>query len=113
MTQPSPQQLDEYLSRITNPAAIEALSQGTGISGKEIAATLSVFAAEARFGYRMIAPRLQQGSRILEVGSGLGLLSGYLKSLGARPDSVWTAWGFEIGALRSPWRALLCCERCR
>jgi SAM-dependent methyltransferase len=82
MSQSSPQQLDEYLSRITNYTVIEAVSRGTGISGKEIAATLSAFAAEARFGYSMIAPRLRHGSRILEVGSGLGLLSGYLKSLG-------------------------------
>ena len=35
------------------------------------------------------------------------------RELGARPDSVWTARGFETGALRSPWRALLCCGRCR
>jgi predicted ATPase len=39
--------------------------------------------------------------------------SGALFLLGARPDSVWTARGFETGDLRSPWRALLCCGRCR
>ena len=34
------------------------------------------------------------------------VLAAHLVELGARPDSVWTACGFEIGALRSPWRAL-------
>ena len=37
--------------------------------------------------------------------------AGRVMALG-RPDSVWTARGFETGALRSPKRALLCCGRC-
>jgi hypothetical protein len=32
---------------------------------------------EARFGYRLVLPHLRNGDKILEIGSGLGMLSGF------------------------------------
>lgn len=51
-------------------------------SADEAAGFLETLKAEARLGLRLIKDSLVSGQRVLEVGSGMGLLAGYLNSRG-------------------------------
>ena len=77
-----PHPLEKYLAQFVGSSLIEELSRRTEIPRDRIGDTLRLYIAEARFGYGMISPRLPLDGRILEVGSGLGILSGYLKLQG-------------------------------
>ena len=43
---------------------------------------LKTVQSEAKMGFKIISPYIKEGNSIFEIGSGLGLLSGYLNSKG-------------------------------
>ena len=75
----TPRSLDEHLSSTTSRGVIDAIVRRTGVDGERIAKILSTYAAEARYGYDLISPLLRRNERILEVGSGLCMLSSFLR----------------------------------
>lgn len=52
------------------------------LDAQQAAAFLDTLQAEAKLGFHLIGEHLGPGVRVLEVGSGMGLLAGYLRSCG-------------------------------
>jgi SAM-dependent methyltransferase len=83
MSEPvAPCTVDEHLASLTSERVVKRIIERTGGDPQRIVATLNTYAAECRYGSRLIAMRLPASGRILEVGAGLGMLSSYLRKLG-------------------------------
>lgn len=74
--------IDEHLARLTSDRIVQKAMQRTGASRERITTILSIYAAESRYGFQLIAPQLPPRGRILEVGAGLGMLSSFLRMRG-------------------------------
>lgn len=71
--------MDEFIARVLSAPNVVAAAAG-GDSG--FRPLLDMYANEARVGLKLIAPLLYPGIRILEVGSGIGLLARFLHDQG-------------------------------
>ena len=79
----SPRTVDEHLALLTCDRVVERIVDRTGGSREEIGRILDMYATEARYGYNLITPQLSNDhTTILEVGSGLCMLSSYLRMQG-------------------------------
>lgn len=79
---PSHHGLEAFLSKLPWENLQEAALPHFNGDRASAAAFLMTLQAEARYGLNLIQPQLGFKKRILEVGSGMGLLSGYLETLG-------------------------------
>ena len=84
--------LAKFVDRInTDDVALDAASL-SGLPYERLRLLLDVFSNEASVGHTLVQPLLRPGIRVLEVGTGVGILSSFLKSRGV--DIV----GIEPGA---------------
>lgn len=74
--------LDDFLRGISWQDLAAVAAPFFGGSSQQASGFLDTLRAEAHLGLRLIKPFLSPGARILEVGSGMGLLAGYLGSRG-------------------------------
>jgi SAM-dependent methyltransferase len=82
VTSPSPESLDAFLARIPWDDMVDPILPHFDQSRPRSEAFLKTLQAEARLGYRLIFPFLANRSRILEIGSGMGLLASFLHHQG-------------------------------
>lgn len=89
--------LDRYSAPLQQPYAREKLAARTGWPSNTAALYLDAVCGEARTGFRLLEwAGLQGGHRVLEVGAGGGLLTGYLQSCGIAVTAIEPAEsGFE------------------
>src|SRR5215813_3151266 len=74
--------IDEHVARLTSERVVTKVMGRIGGDRDRITATLNTYAAECRYGARLMTKRLPASGRILEVGAGLGMLSSYFRGLG-------------------------------
>jgi SAM-dependent methyltransferase len=73
---------DEFRATVLSPERIDTLVADAQVDTEWLESTLSVSLEESEYTLRWLAPWLDGGGRVLEVGSGLGLTSAYLASTG-------------------------------
>jgi SAM-dependent methyltransferase len=76
------EKLDAFIRRLDIERLVSIGSSHGQMSREACAALLETYLSEAAIGLRLIEPLLQQRLRILEVGSGIGLLTAFLTSEG-------------------------------
>ena len=76
------QQLQEFLAVIDVPALAADIAVGLGIGSVEAQKRLVRYMNETAFSLRVVEPYLRPDRRILEVGSGTGLFSLFLRGAG-------------------------------
>ena len=74
--------LEQLIARISTAAAVDEAAERTGIPLDEIRFLIDTYCGEARAGLHLIERDLRPGMRLLEVGSGSGLLAGLLAQEG-------------------------------
>lgn len=79
---------DRFGESVTRPDLVDRLATAAGVEHDWLAAVLATSLEESEFTLRWLAPWLADGSRVLEVGSGLGLTSAYLSSTGIDVCSI-------------------------
>lgn len=86
------ERLDEFLAALLPSVDIQQVANDTGLSPDGAARLLTIYANEAKVGLGLVVPILKPGLRLLEIGSGIGVLLQFLRSEGV--DIV----GIEPGA---------------
>ena len=79
---------DAFRTSVLSPVRIAALVADAEVDAEWLESTLSVSLEESEYTLRWLAPWLEDGGRVLEVGSGLGLTSAYLSSTGVEICSL-------------------------
>ena len=72
----------EFARGLATSELTQQLAQDSGLEVEEVRLSLTTAAHEAAHTLEFVGPLLQPGMRVLEVGSGLGLLGGFLWSRG-------------------------------
>lgn len=72
--------LAQLTARFSSPKVVSEITRRSGESHERTKILLDTYLNEASVGLRLIAPSLRTGQRVLEVGSGVGVLSGFLAS---------------------------------
>ena len=86
-------QLDQFLSSIPWAELIEPILPFFEGEPAKAEAFLKILQAEAHFGYGLIKPFLENRNRVLEVGSGMGLLSTFLRQQGVHITAIEPGFG--------------------
>lgn len=73
--------LDDYLSGVDVEAVAELIADSLGIELEVASNHLATHVGEARVAMRFVGPAIEPGLRVLEVGSGIGLFAGFLRSI--------------------------------
>ena len=76
------QALGEFMARVVTDDVLERAASLCDMPVAEARKLIAIYANESLVGLRLIAPLLQPGLRILEVGSGVGILSAFLAETG-------------------------------
>jgi SAM-dependent methyltransferase len=71
-----------FVPRVTEPAFLEELSRASGLPAREVEVLVGTAAREAVHMLGLLAKYRLSGTRVLEVGSGTGLLGAFLRSQG-------------------------------
>ena len=71
-------EFEAFCDRLSADELQNTVATDAGVSPDWLAARLRTSLAEARHTLRFVAPELRAGQRILEIGAGLGLTSGFL-----------------------------------
>jgi SAM-dependent methyltransferase len=74
--------LEALIARTVGHSSIDDVAARCGLSPERARHLVATYCNEARVGLRLIAPLLAPGSRVLEVGSGIGLVSTLLANEG-------------------------------
>ena len=74
-------QLDTYLSGVDVERVAAAVASGTGFGLAVARNHVVTHVGEARVAMRFVGPAIDSGLRVLEVGSGIGLFAGFLRSI--------------------------------
>lgn len=74
--------LGDFMARVVTDDVIERAASLCGMPLAEGRRLIAIYANESLVGLRLIAPMLRPGLRILEVGSGVGILSAFLAERG-------------------------------
>src|SRR6266545_750667 len=77
-------EVTDFLAGLPRPELVQEVALGSGLSPEEIERRLDDYLNEVHAGFAVVRPHLAKESRILEVGSGLGLLSAFLAHLNYR-----------------------------
>ena len=75
--------LGAFIARVCDAAAVDAAARASNCSPAEVRSFLDIYSGEAVVGLRLVGPLLKPGQRVLEIGSGVGLLAGFLAEEGA------------------------------
>ena len=73
--------LDRYLNGVDFDAVAESIARSLGIELDVARNHLATHVGEARVAMRFVGPAIEPGLRVLEVGSGIGLFAGFLRSI--------------------------------
>ena len=73
---------DAFRDQVLSPERIATLASEAEVDAEWLESMLTVSLGESDYTMRWLAPWLENGPRILEVGAGLGLTSAYLSSTG-------------------------------
>ncbi len=76
------QALGDFMARVVTDDVLERAASLCDMPVAEARKLIAIYANESLVGLRLIAPLLQPGLRILEVGSGVGILSAFLAETG-------------------------------
>jgi 2-polyprenyl-3-methyl-5-hydroxy-6-metoxy-1,4-benzoquinol methylase len=83
-----PAELDRFLRDVPRALIVDEIVGLCGLERDQVAQLLETYLNEVPVGYATVAPHLSRDARILEVGSGLGLLSAFLAEQGYRIVSL-------------------------
>jgi 2-polyprenyl-3-methyl-5-hydroxy-6-metoxy-1,4-benzoquinol methylase len=72
------ERLAAVIGRITVDKNADAIARSCGLRPEQVRLLLATYCNEARVGLQLIAPSLHPGLRVLEVGTGVGLLASLL-----------------------------------
>lgn len=95
-------ELEDFVSRFSDPELVCRIAHRAGVEPVEAERRLAIYQNEAYVGLSLIGPMLRGEARILEVGSGLCILSLYLKFKGydiTALEPVGSGFGFFMAAL--------------
>ncbi len=76
------EKLNAFIARVVTPDLVEAAAVRCGMPLEEASGLIGIYANESLVGLRLVAPLLRPGLKILEIGSGIGILSGFLAEHG-------------------------------
>lgn len=80
---------DDFAAQVQQPASVARLVSGAGLQPLHASVYLAAIVNEAHLALRMLKwARLRPGQRVLEVGAGAGLLTGYLQSRGIELTAI-------------------------
>jgi 2-polyprenyl-3-methyl-5-hydroxy-6-metoxy-1,4-benzoquinol methylase len=74
--------LEHFITLIANDAHVRSLAEDCGLPPEKARLLLNTYCNEARVGLALIVPVLKPGLRVLEVGSGIGLVASVLADQG-------------------------------
>ncbi len=84
----APLRFDAFRRIVTEPDRVAAIAAASDVDPDWLASALIVSLAEADYTLRWLEPWFQDGQRVLEVGSGLGLTSAFLAKRGVHVCSI-------------------------
>lgn len=94
---------DGFAARVESPALLDPVARDARVEPEWLAERIRTSLAEARHTLGFLAAELRPGQRLLEVGAGLGLTSGFLASTGHAVTSIEPGGeGFEDYARANP-----------
>ena len=79
---PTSSDLDSFLARIDIPTTAAQIALAENLDVLEVQRILGIYLNEVASGLQLITPYLQPHARILEVGSGIGVLAAFLSCAG-------------------------------
>jgi 2-polyprenyl-3-methyl-5-hydroxy-6-metoxy-1,4-benzoquinol methylase len=74
--------LESYLRGVDLDDVATAIANGTGIKLAEARNHIATHVGEVRVAMRFVGPAITPRARVLEVGSGIGLFAGFMRSIG-------------------------------
>lgn len=74
-------QLERYLSGVDLDRVAAAVAAGTGLELAAARSHVATHVGEVRVALRFVGPTIASGMRVLEIGSGIGLFAGFLRSI--------------------------------
>jgi 2-polyprenyl-3-methyl-5-hydroxy-6-metoxy-1,4-benzoquinol methylase len=80
--QPLLEAFDRFADRVKSSRQVAEAVAGSSVSPKQASLLLATYTAEARAGLELVSPLLREGMRVLEVGSGIGVLTRFLHDQG-------------------------------
>ena len=83
-----PVELERFLADVPRTTIVDKIVETCGLDRAETERLLEIYINEVSVGHGLIAPYLSPGLRILEVGSGLGVLSAFLSEQGYSVTSL-------------------------
>jgi len=94
---------DRFVDRIKTSRQVAEAVAGSSVTPEQASLLLATYTAEARAGLELVAPLLGEGMRVLEVGSGIGVLTRFLHDqgvdvVGIEPAASGFSFMHQIGA---------------
>jgi 2-polyprenyl-3-methyl-5-hydroxy-6-metoxy-1,4-benzoquinol methylase len=80
--------LDEVIVRARDTRNVASIARQCDLPEGHVALLLETYCNEARFGLALVAPSLRPGQRVLEIGTGIGLLAGVLADIGVEITGI-------------------------